>query len=75
MWLQKLQKHVVLIVIIAAAGGLNSETALQAYEAGAKHIIVGGALYKSPSPEKTARDIIIGIKNRKTSNLQRFCKI
>jgi 3-hexulose-6-phosphate synthase/6-phospho-3-hexuloisomerase len=49
-------------VIIAAAGGLNSETCVQAYEAGARLIIIGGALYKSPSPEKTARNIIKALK-------------
>jgi len=52
-------------VIIAAAGGLNSETAVKAYEAGAQLIIVGGALYKSPSPEKTARTIIKALKTGK----------
>lgn len=45
-------------VQIAAAGGLNSETAVQAFEAGADIIIVGGALYKSPDPAETARAII-----------------
>ena len=61
-------------VIIAAAGGLNSETSVQAYEAGARLIIVGGALYKSPSPEKTARDIISGLKSGKPVISKDFVK-
>lgn len=49
-------------VLVAAAGGLNSETAVQAYEAGADIIIVGGALYKAADPESSARAIIESLK-------------
>jgi 3-hexulose-6-phosphate synthase/6-phospho-3-hexuloisomerase len=61
-------------VIIAAAGGLNSETAVAAYEAGARLIIVGGALYKSPSPEKTARNIIKALKTGEAVITKDFVK-
>ncbi|ABR54489.1 Orotidine 5'-phosphate decarboxylase [Methanococcus vannielii SB] len=59
---------------IAAAGGLNSETAVKAYEAGADIIIVGGPLYKSESPEKTARDIITSLKTGKPISTSKFKK-
>ena len=49
-------------VLISAAGGLNSETAVQAYEAGASIIIVGGPLYKARSPEESARKIMKSLK-------------
>ncbi|MBN2154890.1 MAG: orotidine 5'-phosphate decarboxylase [Candidatus Lokiarchaeota archaeon] len=61
-------------VIIAAAGGLNSETAVKAFEAGAQLIIVGGALYKSPSPENTARTILKALKTGKPIKTRDFIK-
>lgn len=48
--------------IISAAGGINSETAVLAYEAGADIIIVGGSLYKAASPEESARKIMQSLK-------------
>jgi len=42
-------------VLISAAGGLNSETAIEAYEAGADIIILGGVVYKAKSPEESVR--------------------
>jgi len=62
------------IAKIAAAGGLNSETAVKAYEAGADVIIVGGSLYKSESPEKTARDIIKSLETGKPVESDKFKK-
>ncbi|MHA1728011.1 MAG: 3-hexulose-6-phosphate synthase [Promethearchaeota archaeon] len=61
-------------VQIAAAGGLNSETAVEVYEAGADIIIVGGALYKAKSPEQSARDIIKGLKTGKPVKCEGFHK-
>ncbi|MBD3352891.1 MAG: bifunctional hexulose-6-phosphate synthase/ribonuclease regulator [Candidatus Lokiarchaeota archaeon] len=61
-------------VKIAAAGGLNSETAVRAYEAGADLIIVGGALYKAPSPEESARKIIKSLKTGKPIRSNAFHK-
>ncbi|MDY6935801.1 MAG: 3-hexulose-6-phosphate synthase [Spirochaetota bacterium] len=49
-------------VLIAAAGGLNSETAVKAFQAGADIIIAGGALYKAENPEESARRIIESLK-------------
>ncbi|MHA1821038.1 MAG: 3-hexulose-6-phosphate synthase [Promethearchaeota archaeon] len=61
-------------VRIAAAGGLNSETAVKAYEAGADIIIVGGALYKAKSPEESARKIIESLKRGKPVPTKEFHK-
>ena len=61
-------------VKIAAAGGLNSETAIEAYEAGADIIIVGGALYKAESPENSARSIIESLSIGKPVKSKEFHK-
>ncbi len=61
-------------VLIAAAGGLNSETAVKAYEAGADIIIVGGALYKAKSPEESAQKIIESLKTGKPVETKEFHK-
>ena len=42
---------------LAAAGGLNSETAPQAAAAGASIVVVGGAIIKAKDPAKAAADI------------------
>jgi len=42
---------------VAAAGGINSETAAQAVKSGAAILIVGGAITKSENPFKAAREI------------------
>jgi 3-hexulose-6-phosphate synthase/6-phospho-3-hexuloisomerase len=59
---------------ISAAGGLNSETAVQAYEAGADIIIIGGALYKARSPEESARKIAQSLKQGKPIATKEFLK-
>ena len=61
-------------ILISAAGGLNSETAVQAYEAGADIIIVGGALYKAKSPEESARKIVQSLKSGKPIETKEFLK-
>ncbi len=61
-------------VLISAAGGLNSETAVQAYEAGADIIIVGGPLYKAKSPEESARKIMKSLKSGKPIETKEFLK-
>ncbi|MDD5039196.1 MAG: orotidine 5'-phosphate decarboxylase [Dehalococcoidales bacterium] len=61
-------------VQISAAGGLNSETAVQAYEAGADIIIVGGPLYKAKSPEESARQIVKSLKLGKPIETKEFIK-
>ena len=42
---------------VAVAGGINSETAADAIEAGAAIVIVGGAISKAPDAERAAADI------------------
>ena len=59
---------------IAAAGGLNSETAVKAYEAGADIIIVGGSLYKARKPEEYAKRIIQSLKSGKPLKSKEFHK-
>jgi 3-hexulose-6-phosphate synthase/6-phospho-3-hexuloisomerase len=46
---------------VGVAGGINSETAAMAVEAGASIVIVGGAITKALDPGKAARDIRRGI--------------
>jgi 3-hexulose-6-phosphate synthase/6-phospho-3-hexuloisomerase len=58
---------------VAVAGGINSETAHKAVEAGAAIIIVGGAITKAPDPEKASADIKKAI-DRKISIPSMFFK-
>ncbi len=60
--------------MISAAGGLNSETAVQAYEAGADIIILGGVLYKARSPEESVKKIIQSLKSGKPVASGEFIK-
>ncbi|MFC1957838.1 orotidine 5'-phosphate decarboxylase / HUMPS family protein [Chloroflexota bacterium] len=71
---RKISKAVSSKVLISAAGGLNSETAVQAYEAGADIIIVGGPLYKAKSPEESARKIMKSLKSGKPIQTKEFLK-
>lgn len=52
-------------VTLAVAGGINSETAALAVEAGADVIIVGGAITKAVDPRRAAADIRKAIDTRK----------
>ena len=61
-------------VLVSAAGGLNSQTAVQAYEAGADIIIVGGALYKAANPEESAKQIVKSLKSGKPIETKEFLK-
>jgi 3-hexulose-6-phosphate synthase/6-phospho-3-hexuloisomerase len=45
-------------VPVAVAGGINSETAPQAVEAGARIVIVGGAIIKAPDAAEATRRIL-----------------
>ena len=42
---------------VAAAGGINSETVVEAVEAGARMVIVGGAITKAADPARATADI------------------
>ena len=57
---------------IAVAGGINSETAAEAADAGAEVIIVGGAIIKDKDPEKATRTIKEAIKKRKVIKTELF---
>ena len=48
-------------VPVGVAGGINSETAAKAVEAGASIVIVGGAITKALDPEKATSEIRRGI--------------
>lgn len=61
--LKKISKAVA--IPISVAGGINSETAPKAVEAGASIIIVGGAITKSEDAKEAARLIKKSIKDRK----------
>ncbi|MFC1567375.1 3-hexulose-6-phosphate synthase [Thermodesulfobacteriota bacterium] len=50
-----------LSIPVGVAGGINSETAASAVEAGAAIVVVGGAITKALDPEQAARDIRKGI--------------
>jgi 3-hexulose-6-phosphate synthase / 6-phospho-3-hexuloisomerase len=50
-----------LTIPVAVAGGVNSETAARALEAGASIVIVGGAITKALDPEQAARAIRQGM--------------
>lgn len=59
-------------LIVAAAGGLNSETAAHAAEAGADVIIVGGAITKALDPRQAAADVRKAIDTAKPVATQLF---
>ncbi|MBN2240921.1 MAG: orotidine 5'-phosphate decarboxylase [Dehalococcoidales bacterium] len=59
---------------ISAAGGINSQTAVEAWEAGADIIIAGGSLYKAKSPEESARKIVQSLKTGKPVETKEFVK-
>ena len=55
-----------LSIPVAVAGGINSETAARAVEAGAAIVIVGGAITKAMDPEQAAREIRQGLDTGKS---------
>lgn len=61
-----------LSIPVAVAGGINSETAAIAVEAGAAIVIVGGAITKAMDPEQAARDIRQGLDTGKSISTTLF---
>jgi 3-hexulose-6-phosphate synthase/6-phospho-3-hexuloisomerase len=61
-----------LSIPVAVAGGINSETAAKAVEAGASIVIVGGAITKAMDPEQAARDIRQGLDTGKSISTTLF---
>ena len=59
-------------LILAVAGGLNSETAAAAAEAGADVVIVGGAITKATDPRQAAADIRRAIDTRQAVATELF---
>ena len=62
-------------VPVAVAGGVNSETALLAVEAGAAIIIVGGAINKAPDARKATEEIKRAIAQRTTVETQFYKRV
>ena len=61
-----------LSIPVAVAGGINSETAARALEAGAAIVIVGGAITKAMDPEAAAREIRQGLDTGKSISTTLF---
>ncbi|MFQ5834896.1 MAG: 3-hexulose-6-phosphate synthase [bacterium] len=59
-------------VPIAVAGGINSETAVRAIDAGASVVIVGGAVIKAKDPREATRLIKEAIKDKKVIPTELF---
>jgi 3-hexulose-6-phosphate synthase/6-phospho-3-hexuloisomerase len=59
---------------VAAAGGLNSETAPLAVKSGASIIIVGGAIIKARDVEKAARAVVKSLKDMKPVSSELYKK-
>jgi len=59
-------------LIVAVAGGVNSETAARAADAGADVIIVGGAIIKALDPRQAAADVRKAIDTAKPVATQLF---
>lgn len=62
-------------VPIACAGGINSETAPKAVEAGAQIIVVGGAINKAENPTEAARIIKKAISSMKPIKSDLFKRV
>jgi len=60
---------------LAVAGGINSETAAAAADAGADVIIVGGAITKAVDPTRAAADIRKAIDSRKAVPTELFKRV
>ena len=59
-------------VPVAVAGGINSETAAKAIDAGASVVIVGGAVIKAKDPREATRIIKEAIKDKKVVPAELF---
>jgi len=59
-------------VPVAVAGGINSETAARAIDAGASVVIVGGAVIKAKDPQEATRTIKEAIKDKKVVPAELF---
>ncbi len=62
-------------LILAVAGGINSETAPQAAAAGADVVIVGGAITKAVDPQKATEDIRSAIESGQSVASELFKRV
>ena len=60
---------------VACAGGINSETAPKAVRAGAKVVVVGGAITKAEDPAKATRSIKSAIARLKPVSTKLFKRV
>ena len=60
---------------VAVAGGINSETVVDAVNAGAQIIIVGGAITKAKDTRKATEDIRVAIANKKKIPTELFKRV
>lgn len=60
---------------VAVAGGINSENAAAAAEAGAKIVVVGGAISKAPDARKATREIKEAILKAKSIPSQLYKRV
>ena len=61
-----------LTIPVGVAGGINSETAAKAVEAGAAIVVVGGAISKALDPEQATREIRQGLDTGKSISTTLF---
>ena len=61
-----------LTIPVGVAGGINTETAAKAVEAGAAIVIVGGAISKAMDPQQATRDIRKGLDTGKSISTTLF---
>ncbi len=72
----KLQKVAEAVSIpIAVAGGINSETAADAIEAGASIIVVGGAIIKAPDAKLATQNIKKAMETGQRIETERFKRV
>ena len=55
----------VVSIPLAVAGGLNSESVVDAVKAGADIVVIGGAITKAADPEHATRDILAAVRSLK----------
>ena len=72
-WLREISQTV--NIPIAVAGGINSETASKAIEAGASIVIVGGAIIKAKDPQKATQTIKEAIRDKKIIKTKLFKRV
>jgi len=60
---------------LIVAGGINSETAVQAVEAGVSVVVVGGAVTKAEDPGQATRSIKEAIKTKRSISTQLFKRV